>query len=345
MPCRFILTFVLPALLLLGACNKAQDSTAGSSKDSPAGTSTKLRNIAVVFDATESDPWASEMIGSIGNELGIDPWKSYSQSGHLDVYGPYEAMFRGQRVKLSIALCGLSGVADLLSQQVLGEEARNWIVALKPDIVWLDGDQAQFMIGRELPAELPIVFSGTVGERDFYYDGKRQVTGVYQRYSLPNIISEIWRDHPEAASLALLSDASTAGQAQREQFRDQLELLKPGSGSLEPPPAIDSWQMLHKQLREQKEAEAIVVCGFQPDSAPPGLSSTPCPAGILDGVGKTIVLLGPSLLDDTGALSLRLVPFEHAKGAMDLIEEIFKGEQAAYIEPFTPMQMQRFVSR
>ncbi len=350
---RRVIAIVLLALLCisaLGACRQsgkpgsAKGGTAASSGTAapPAG---RARRIAIAFDATESDPWASEFINTIGTELGFDPWSKYSQSQHLDIYGPYTGSFKSQPVEVSIALSGLTGVSDLLSQQVLGEEARNWIVGLKPELVWLDGDQAQFMIGRELPADLPIVFSGTVGERDFYYEDSRQVTGVYQRYSLPKVITEIWRDHPEAASLALLSDSSTAGQSQREQFRQQMDLLQPGSINQEPPPAIDSWDTLRQQAHSQKDAEALVICGFQIDSAPAALQAKPCPQDIFKDIEKKIVVLGPSLLDGTGALSLRLVPSEHARGALDLISDIFKGEKPADILPFTPMEMQRFVSK
>lgn len=348
---RCLILFALTALALLGlsACNRAAkdgaaDGTAAS-KDGAAKSKGQTRQLSILFDATESDPWASELINTIGTELGFDPWKSYSQSGHLDVYGPYDGHLGDYPVRVSIGLSGLTGVADLLSQQVLGEEAREWLVTTKPDLVWLDGDQAQFMVGRELPAELPIVFTGAIGEREFYYAEGREVTGVYRRYSLPKVIAEIWRDAPEAASIALLSDNSSPGQAQRQQFRRQLELLQPESNKLEPPPPVESWQMLREQLKGQKDAEAIVVCGFDEALAVPALADKPLPADLLAGIDKSVVVLGPCLLDQSGALSLRLIPSAHAGKALEICEKLFEGVRPLDINPITPQAMQRFVRK
>lgn len=344
------LTAMIISVLLLSACphsrGAAEDST-GTSQQS-AGTSAgkgSVKKLAVVFSATQSDNWTNEIANALGAQLGFDPWSLPGQSGHLDTYGPYLGKLNEQAVEVSLALAGLNSVADLLSQQALGEEARQWVEALNPDIAWLDGDQANFVVGRPLSTKIPILFTGTVAEQDVYYEFGRDVTGVYKRYSLPGVMGEIWKLSPEAKRIALLSDNSSLSRSQLIKFKEQLDIVLPKEyPALECDPVQD-WPGLKAQLAEQgRQQDALVVCGVGGDLGSEAFQLTACPDDLLQGIEVPVIVLGPSPLDHCGALVLRLVPAQHVKYALDSTAMIFKGRKAHGILSVTPPEMDLFRS-
>jgi hypothetical protein len=344
------LTAILIAVLLLSACPHSRSAAdeAAATAPQPGGTPStrgRVKKLAVVFSATQSDNWTNEIANALGAQLGFDPWSVPGQSGHLDTYGPYQGKLNEQAVEVSIALAGLNSVADLLSQQALGEEARQWVEACAPDIAWLDGDQANFVVGRPLNKSIPIIFTGTVAEQDVYYEFGRNVTGVYKRYSLPGVMGEIWTLSQDAKRIALLSDNSSLSRSQLIKFKEQLDIVLPREyPALECDPVHD-WTALKRQLVEQaKQQDALVVCGVGGDLGSEAFSQKPCPPDLLAGIEVPVIVLGPSPLDHCGALVLSLVPAQHVKYALDSVTMIFRGRAGHAILSVTPPEMDVFRS-
>ena len=337
---------------LLAACPRSQPPGTGGEQpgaasapavgeQAAAGPDSRL---AVVLSATESDPWTSEIVATLGAELGFDPWSQASSPKLLDVFGPFQVVLDARPIELSICLTGLSAVSDVPGQEALGAAALEWLEQLEPDLVWLDGDPAQFQVGRHLPEDWRVVFSGVVIDRGLYYGGERLTTGVYRRYSLPRVLREIWTSAPEAETYVLLSDDSPISLGRAQRFA-QLEAVLPEGHAFVGTSEITGWDELRSAIGELAGGcDALIVCGVGEDGCSEDFLAGDCPADLLAGVGKPVVALGPSRIDYSGALSLRIKPSVHAQAALKQIGRILSGVDPRSIPVETPDDMAVFRS-
>jgi hypothetical protein len=331
--------------LMLCACPQSQPASQTSSAPTKETTPETGMVLAVGFSGTESDPWTMAIVGALGAELGFDPWATAGQSGHLDVYGPYAAQFNGEAIRVSLAMAGLQGVSDMLSQQAIGEEMRMWVENQKPAVVMLDGDQLQLFAGREMDPALPIVFTGCVAEKDVYYQSGREVTGVYRRHSLPGVMKEVWAQAPQAQSIALVGDGSPPSEGQLLIFQSQLEMAYFKDKPCLVGDRVSDWAGLKSVLGGLNEsADAIIICGVGVGDDVRGWTMDSYPAELLDGIDKPVIALGPSPLDQSGATVLRLRPVEHVKYALKAVGDVLEGKSAGGILPVTPPEMEMFRS-
>jgi hypothetical protein len=285
----------------------------------PAGTAGAIetRTVAVAFSATESDAWTSEMIDALGAKLGLDLWQHPSAEGNLDVYGPYQVHYGDLDLKLAICLCGFTGVVDIPGQEALGEQVRVWLDSQHPEAVWLDGDPLQFQVGRHLPAELPIIFSGVVLDRALYYTPDQLATGVYRRHSLPRILGEIWRADSEAHRYAFLSDDSPISLGRVKRFSQLAEMLPEGQEVQALAPAT-SWAELRQQIADLGDGvDAAVICGAGQEGAAPDFVDNP---------------------------SLKIKPAAAAGTALDQLVRVLKGADPRAIPVVTPDDMAEFLA-
>ena len=349
------ISLAILALLLLCGCPRAAEQaaegeTATTTPPSitPADTGAAVPDVdyhvALVFSETESDPWVNEMLNTLGADLGADLWEQPVAGQYFDLYGPYTVDRDYGRLTLDICLVGFTGVGDIAGQEVLGTAVLTWLDGLKPDLAWLDGDPVQFQVGSKLAAEVPVVFTGVVLERRLYYDYERPLTGVYERYSLPAVMGEIWSQAPEATHYALLVDdsATSAGRAQR--FITYHSALPEGHEFVVPP-AASSWQMLKDQVEEYRdEVDAFIFCGVGESGCSADFLENPCPVDLVVGLGKPAIVLGPSRMDHSGAISLRLKPSVHCRTALRLVDQVLQGADPLMIPSITPDNLGVFIS-
>jgi hypothetical protein len=338
-------------LLLLVSCPRGpgqQQAAAGGLDD--VGASGKAvasgppQVVAVAFSATESDPWTSEMIDALGASLGIDPWRRSDSQGSLDVYGPYETELKDLKLSLVICVSGFTGVVDLEGQEALGAQVEEWLEAQEPDAVWLDGDPLQFQVGRFLPEDWRIVFSGVVLDRTLYYSGEQLTTGVYRRYSLPRILSEIWRADSEAKRYALLSDDSPISQGRVLRFT-LLEAALPEGHEFVAPTAATSWDKLKQQIAQLGDSvDAAVICGAGEEGAAPDFVDKPCPDDLLAEARYPVVVLSPSKADHSGAISLKIKPAAAVAAVLGQLERVLSGTDPRAIPVVTPDDMAVFLA-
>jgi len=338
-------------LLLLVGCPRGpeqQQAAAGGPDGGNAGgkpvPSGPPQVVAVAFSATESDPWTSEIIDALGASLGIDPWQQSASQGSLDVYGPYETELKD--IKLSLVLCvsGFTGVVDLEGQEALGAQVQEWLKAQEPDAVWLDGDPLQFQVGRFLPEDWRIVFSGVVLDRTLYYSGEQLTTGAYRRYSLPRILSEIWRADSEAQRYALLSDDSPISQGRVLRFT-LLEAALPEGHKFIAPEAARSWDELRQQITDLADSvDAAVICGAGEEGAAPDFVDNPCPEDLLAEARFPVVVLSPSKADHSGAISLKIKPAAAVAAVLGQLERVLTGTDPRAIPVVTPDDMAVFLA-
>ena len=342
---RHVVFILLAVLLSLTACQQKPGARGGPAKQP--GTvqvllgSGEASRLALVFSASESDPWTSEIVATAGAALGIEPWKKAASREHLDIYGPYDAQYGRRKLRVSIVLLGLSGVADLPAQQAVGAQALEWLRRENPATVWLDGDQAQFLLGRSIGAERGIVITGGKAARETYFDDRQRVTGAYRRPSLARVIRQVLEKAPGAKRLALISDDSMPGQAQVAEFMTY-ERAAAGQMRLVAFDPVTSWQELRGALaRLGKDADAAVLCGIGSEGAPAALLDTPCPSGMLEGVKAPVVVLGPSRAGNLGAVVLSIKPSAHAKAGLSGLEAILERRELPPVS--TPDDMAAFL--
>lgn len=298
--------------------------------------------VVLLFSATESDPWVSEILSTVAGQLGFEAFSKPSASGHLDVFGPYDCKFGEREGTLTVAMSGLSSVSDLTGQQVLGQEVLDWLAAQQPTLVWLDGDPAQFQVGHLLDDATPIVFTGVVLTRDLYYDPQRAVTGVYRRHSVSRVLNMVWATAPDARKFALLSDDSPVSMS-RVQDMLALEQALPKGDSWVLTKPVHDWDELRARLAEVKDtADAAIVCGMGEWSCSAALLEQPCPADMLSGFVKPVVVLGPSRMDSSGAISLRIKPPVHARLALAMVAKVLGGADPCTLAVSTPDDMATF---
>lgn len=302
------------------------------------------RTVAVAFSATESDPWTSEMVDALGASLGLDLWQHPGQSANLDTYGPYEVKIHDLDCKLSICLSGFTGVVDVPGQEALAAQVREWLDAQHPDAVWLDGDPLQFQVGRHLPEEMPLLFSGVVLDRTLYYSDKQRDTGVYRRHSLPRVLGEIWRADSSATRYALLSDDSPISKGRVLRFT-QLEAALPEGQKFVAPEAARSWDELKQQIADLGDSvDAAVICGAGEEGAAPDFIDNPCPDDLLAEAHFPVVVLSPSKADHSGAISLRIKPAAAVSTVLDQLANVLSGTDPRAIPVVTPDDMAEFLA-
>jgi hypothetical protein len=300
--------------------------------------------VAVAFSATESDPWTSEMIDALGASLGVDPWQRSDSRGSLDVYGPYDTELKDIKLSLVICVSGFTGVVDLEGQEALGAQVEEWLKEQQPDAVWLDGDPLQFQVGRFLPEDWRILFSGIVLDRTLYYSGEQLTTGAYRRYSLPRILGEIWRADSEATRYALLSDDSPTSQGRVLRFT-LLEAALPAGHEFVAPAAATSWDELKQQIAQLGDSvDAAVICGAGEDGAAPDFLDNPCPDDLLAEARFPVVVLSPSKADHSGAISLKIKPAAAVAAVLGQLERVLTGTDPRAIPVVTPDDMAVFLA-
>lgn len=324
------------------ACWPAQISAQQEQIAQPAAQS--VSKLALVFSATESDPWVNELLGIIAGEAGFEPFTQPASEEHFDTYGPYHCKLGEVELEVSVLMTGLTAVPDLTGQQSLGQQAIEWLARQEYDLVWLDGDPAQFQIGRQMEADTPILFSGVVLARELYYDEQRKVTGVYRRHSISKVLQDVWAEAPEAKRLALVSDDSPVSVSRVQDLR-LLEQALPAGISWHYTPPVKSWDELRAVLQECNTAsDAVIVCGMGEWGCAEGLAEEPCPADVLGGTAKPVVVLGPSRMDHAGVTSYRIKPAVHARLALKLAMQLLAGTDAISLPAVTPEEMAVFRS-
>lgn len=337
------ITITIAVLLLLCGCPRAPQDDAAST-EAPAPEPAATKQLAVIFSATESDPWAFEIINILGGQLGIDPWSEPSTEEHLDVYGPYEGTLDELPLTVSICLTGLTAVSDWEGQQALAGEVVQWLAWNEADVVWLDGDPLQLQVGRQLDAGQPIIFSGVVLDKTLFYDPEHQVTGVYRRHNLTTILGHIWGLQPDATSYALLIDDSPESAVRAHQFA-MLALAFPDEYKFYEQPPSHSWAELKATLRSlPAEVDSLIFCGVGEEGCSADFLEEPYPTDLLAGIDLPAVVLGPSRIDMSGVFSLRINPPSHAMEALALVGKVLGGADPRSIPVSTTDAMGLFVA-
>ena len=309
------------------------------------------KHAVIICSATESDPWTRELLALAGDALGFDPWELPGTSGHLDTYGPYETEWNGNALQVTIALAGLTTVAELLPQQALGAEAREWLAGQEADVLWLDGDPAQLQIGAQLPDGPPILFTGVVNDANLYYATGAQVCGVYQRFSMSGVLGKLWQLDPERFQdqslprrYALLTDDSPVSQSRAARFA-KLEMALPDDQEWIATPAAHSWDELSSVVVElQAQADALIFCGVGEEGCSSEFLNEPPPADLLEGNELAAVVLGPSRMDQCGAAVLSIRTSATVDEALQRLGKLLAGREAASLGMVVPQDMALYMT-
>ncbi|MDQ3022802.1 MAG: hypothetical protein M3R04_00225 [bacterium] len=333
----------LLALLLcavaMSAC-PAKSETDGKLAAQSHATATASANPTVVLllSGSTQSQWDSELLASIGAQLGFAPYEKQETRGHLDLLGPYEVKLGDTAVRLAICMLGLDSLSGLQAQTDVGLEAREWLDAQQPKVAWLDGDRAQFFVGRTLVATTPVVFSGVVSDRQSYYT--QNATGVYERPALPALLKLIWERAPKAKNFALLSDAAPVSRGSVAKFHELLTFALQGDGkALALEPAQD-WAMLHERLLQaQKEADAVIIAGIGEEQGGEAFQP-PCPEGLLKGVTIPVIAVGSNDAATCFPVTVRLRASAHARLALGMCGQVLDGVDPGGIPTVTPEEMQ-----
>lgn len=319
-------------LLVLASCQKA---SAGKSVASVLGKDHKL---VLVLSGSSESQWDVDLLGALGAELAIDPFKTQSSEGHLDILGPYDIKLGDTSAKLTICLLGLDRFAGVQPQSDLGVEASEWIAKQKPEVAWLDGDRAQFFVGRELAAKTPVVFTGVVNDRQTYYGAN--ASGVYERPALPALLKLIWDRAPKAKNFALVSDAAPLSRGSVAKFNELLGVALRGQGKvISTDPAKDWKEMRARLVEAQKKADAVIIAGIGEEQGGEAFT-TPCPEGLLKGITVPVIAVGGNDAATCFPVVVRLRPSAHVKLALGMVGQIIDGADAGVIPTVTPEEMQ-----
>jgi hypothetical protein len=335
---------------MLAGCpsNRAgADETAGATS-SGSGNATALspKQLVIICSATESDPWARELLALAGDEMGFDPWAKPTTAGHLDVYGPYETKWQDVDLKVTIAMAGFTTVAELLPQQAIGEEARAWLASVGADVLWLDGDPAQLHVGAQMPDGPPVLFTGVVNDANLYYDGGAQACGVYRRHSLAGVLGQVWRLDPERFKdptqprrYALITDDSPISISRASRYA-KLEVALPEGQTWLATPAAKNWAELQRTVNDlQSKADALIFCGVGEDNCDASFLSEMPPVELLAGNRLPAVVLGPSRIDQCGAAVLSIKPSAAITEALARLGKLLAGREAASLGVVEPQDM------
>jgi hypothetical protein len=346
---RDILLIGIVILLLAGCPGKqagADETAAGATPVTTASAAESSKHLVIICSATESDPWTHELLTLAGSQLGFDPWSTPATSGHLDLYGPYDAGWQGKKLKVTIALAGLTTVAELLPQQALGAEARDWLASQGANYIWLDGDPAQLQIGAQLLDGPPIFFTGVVNDRELYYSSSSRVTGVYRRHSLSGVLGVIWaldperfKDDTQARRYALITDDSPTSISRASRYA-KLEAVLPTGHTWIATPAAHSWAELRGVVKDmQSKADALIFCGVGENNCNAEFLDTAPPADLLAGNKLPAVVLGPSRIDQCGATVLAIKTSAAVDEALERLGKLLAGETTASMGLVEPREM------
>jgi hypothetical protein len=335
------ITLVLCLLAALSACNRGKGDVAKPISQLPlAGTASKT--VAIVFGSSENDPWTSALLNTIAIELKIDPLKTSSPHTGFDSFGPYDAQLGEIPLSVQLALCDLGSTADVAAQEKVGELVAAWVNELKPDAVWLDGDQLQLQAGSHIDAAVPIVFSGVTARPDLYYDETRLACGVLRKHKVTRIVDELLAASPATKTIALVSDDSPRGLATIADLRLQKGTLPEGV-QFSPQPKVASWTELSQLLTQLNgKADAVLVCAMGADGS--AIASKPPPSDIVQKIKAPVVALGPTAIDSLGLTSYRIKPSAQAKEALDLLGQVLGGMPAIALGKVIPEDMEVFRS-
>jgi hypothetical protein len=341
-------------LLLLAGCPGKRANADAAAAVTP-GTSTQQASagqpaqLVIVCSATESDEWTRELLVLTGSKLGFDVWAQPSTSGHLDIYGPYDGSWHGEKLQATILFTGMTTVAELIPQQALGSEAREWLAQHPVDYLWLDGDPVQLQIGAVLDDAPPIIFTGVVNDRELYYRSSGRVTGVYHRHSLAGVLGVVWALDPvrfKDASIprhyALITDDSPSSISRASRYA-KWEGVLPDGHTWIATPAAHSWQELRKIVQDmQTRADALIFCGVGEPNCNADFTNNPPPADLLKGNQLPAVVLGPSRMDQCGATVLTVKTGAAVDEALERLGKLMDGESAESMGLVEPREMSMY---
>jgi hypothetical protein len=294
--------------------------------------------VVLVLSGSLQTQWDSELLAALGAQLGVDLTQKVSQDGHLDVLGPYDVKLDDKQVTLAICEMGLDSFMGLQNQSDLGVEASAWIARQKPKVAWLDGDRAQFFVGRELAAKTPIVFSGVVSDRQAYYGAN--ATGVYERPALSALLKLIWDRAPKAQRFALISDASPVSRGSLAKFNELLTVAIGKGDSVIPMEPAEDWTQLRQRLADaQKKSDAVILAGIGEEQGGEGFKP-PCPEGLMNGISVPVVAVGTNDAATCFPVNVRLRPSAHVKVAVGMVSQVLEGADPGGIPTITPEDMQ-----
>ena len=106
-------------------------------------------------------------------------------------------------------------------------EARRLIDEWKPDLLYVNDDNAQEFVARHyLDTEMPIVFSGVNADpADYGLEGQRNVTGVLETEHFVQTVKLLRKIVPEARRLAVIYDDGPTWPSVIQRMRERLQRL------------------------------------------------------------------------------------------------------------------------
>jgi hypothetical protein len=342
---RHIALILLAAVFLAAGCHKkpAQDPSARLPEPKSPTTLVSQGNpgrLTLVCSYSENDPWSNEIAAAAGGLLGFDAFSKRGQSGHLDVFGPYDGSLGKTKLQVQILMCGLGGSGQIEQQRAITQEAFLWLQRENPGYVWLDGDPVQFNLGRRMGMKRCVLISGGMQQRDTYFDTAQSVTGCYRRPSFERILRQITEANPKAKVIRLINDSSIQSMGQVADLRALEPALPKGMSFMNGTP-VEDWAAVRSALK-QPGADACLLCSLGGDRGPSAILDQPCPADLLKGVKPAVVVLGPSRADNCGAIVLSIKPSAHAKDALDCLGKAIA--DPANLPPIsTPADMAAFM--
>jgi hypothetical protein len=322
------------ALTLAGCPDKPQPTPPQAASKAPDARPT----IALLLSGNTQSHWDSDLLAALGAELQFDPYAKPETRGHLDLLGPYDVQLGDTAATLAIALMGMDVLSGMEAQNDLGLEAREWIDELQPTVAWLDGDRAQYFVGRSLAPVTPIVFTGVVSDRQMYYS--QNATGVYERPALPKLLALIWERAPAAKDFALISDAAPISRGSVAKFHELLGLAMKKEGTVVPlPPAMD-WATLRERLvTAQQQADAVIIAGIGEEQGGENFEP-PCPPDLLKDIKIPVIAVGSNDAASCFPVNVRLRASAHARLGLGMCGQVLDGADPGGIPTVTPEDMQ-----
>jgi len=325
-------------LLLLCGCPGKPGASSATAHGTPASAAESQTTVALLLSGSAESQWDSELLASLGAELKFDPYAKRTAQGHLDLLGPYDVKINDTPVSLAICLSGLTALAGIQNQQDLAVEAQQWLSKQNARLVWLDGDRAQFFIGRDLAGHVPILFTGVVADRQVYYSGG--ATGVYQRPALTALLKLVWDRAPKAHRFALVSDAAPASRDRQQKFHELLRIALGTQGKVIASEPVADWKALHQKLLDmQTQVDAVIVAGLGEEEGGEAFKP-PCPRDLLAGISIPVIAVGNSPAAGCFPVNVRLRTSAHVKTAIAMAAQILTGGDPGGIPTVTPDDMQ-----
>jgi len=148
-------------------------------------------------------------------------------------------------------------------KQKAGREARAIIETWKPDLIYLNDDDAQQYVGRYyVNSEIPFVFSGVNREPEEYgYAGSRNITGVLEQEHFVESVKLLKKIVPGVETIAVVLDEGVTWNGVVRRMKQKQSLL--------PEVKIISWDVIgtfeeykKKVMEYQKSADAVALLGI-----------------------------------------------------------------------------------